>query len=75
MNPDEKALFLNAVDDVKPLKPSATVVHLKPAPAPVMCRLKTPIRLVEITARNTPNAVVELSSNPKKRPNKRALAY
>ncbi|ATO33447.1 putative DNA endonuclease SmrA [Dickeya dianthicola] len=33
MNPDEKALFLNAVDDVKPLKPSATVVHLKPAPA------------------------------------------
>lgn len=29
MTPDEKALFLNAMDDVKPLKPSSTVVHLK----------------------------------------------
>ncbi|NKI73431.1 DNA endonuclease SmrA [Dickeya sp. CFBP 2040] len=31
MTPDEKALFLSAMDDVKPLKPSSTVVHLKSA--------------------------------------------
>ncbi|WJM84100.1 DNA endonuclease SmrA [Dickeya chrysanthemi] len=30
MTPDEKALFLTAMDDVKPLKPSSTVTHLKP---------------------------------------------
>ncbi|MCL6408134.1 DNA endonuclease SmrA [Dickeya dadantii] len=33
MNPDEKTLFLDAMDDVKPLKPSTTVVHLKPVSA------------------------------------------
>ncbi|MGI3107679.1 DNA endonuclease SmrA [Dickeya fangzhongdai] len=43
MDTDEKTLFLNAMDDVKPLKPSATVVHLKPAPSKaVLSRLEEP---------------------------------
>ncbi|WP_192456664.1 DNA endonuclease SmrA [Musicola keenii] len=40
MTLDEKDLFLNAMDDVKPLKQAASVVHLKPSStkvAPVVC--------------------------------------
>ncbi|SLM63442.1 MULTISPECIES: DNA endonuclease SmrA [Dickeya] len=33
MLPEEKALFMNEMGDVKPLKPSVTVMHLKPATA------------------------------------------